>query len=309
MCSAPRPPPSLNSVARPKYDILPVIFAPLAQEVRLPQRPVRVIGIDLGTTNSTVAELVWRPEEGTLTPARCLEIPQPTQEGTYTHVLVPSVVALYQGKVIVGEGAKRLRAFPELGLTQNKTLFSECKNDIGVTRTYHKAPQGFQSAAEVSGVILKFLVQAAREDDPLPLDRTVVTVPASFQAAQRQDTLRAAELAGLQVRGGDLLDEPVAAFLDYLFLQGKDVLPELQTPRKVVVFDFGGGTCDVAVFRLGVAPGQQALQIEPLAVSRYHRLGGAISTPPSSMKCWCPSCASKMACRPLTWGLTTRKTT
>ncbi|MFP3869175.1 MAG: Hsp70 family protein [Desulfobacteraceae bacterium] len=253
---------------------LPVIFAPLAQEIRLPQRPVRAIGIDLGTTNSTVAELVWRPEEGIPAPARCLEIPQPTQEGTYTHVLVPSVVALYQGKVIVGEGAKRLRAFPELGLSQNKTLFSECKNDIGVARTYHKAPPGFQSAAEVSGVILKFLAQAAQEDDPLPLDRTVVTVPASFQAAQRQDTLRAAELAGIQVQGGNLLDEPVAAFLDYLFLQGKDILPELQTPRKVVVFDFGGGTCDVAVFRLGVAPRQQALQIEPLAVSRYHRLGG-----------------------------------
>jgi len=91
-----------------------------------------------------------------------------------------------------------LRAFPELGLSQNKTLFSECKNDIGVARTYHKAPPGFQSAAEISGVILKFLAQAAQDDDPLPLDRTVVTVPASFQAAQRQDTLRAAELAGIQ---------------------------------------------------------------------------------------------------------------
>jgi molecular chaperone DnaK len=253
---------------------LPVLLTPSSTEIKLPRKSLRVIGIDLGTTNSTVAELVWRPEEGTLAPARCLEIPQQTQEGTYTHVLVPSVVALYQGKVIVGEGAKRLRAFPELGLSQNKTLFFECKNDIGVAKTYHKAPPGFQSAAEISGVILKFLAQAAQDDDPLHLDRTVVTVPASFQVAQRQDTLRAAELAGIQVRGGDLLDEPVAAFLDYLFLQGADFLPELQTPRNAVVFDFGGGTCDVAVFRLRVAPRQQALQIEPLAVSRYHRLGG-----------------------------------
>jgi len=254
---------------------LPAILRPEGGELKLPTKPLRVLGIDLGTTKSTVAEMVWRPDEGKLAPARCLEIPQPTQEGIYTNVLVPSVVALYQGKVIVGEGAKRLRArSPELGLSHNKTLFFECKNDIGVARTYHKAPPGFQSASEISAVILKFLSQTAQDEDPLPLDRTVVTVPASFQVPQRQDTLKAAELAGIEVHGGDLLDEPVAAFLDYLFLQGADILPELQTPRNVVVFDFGGGTCDVAVFRLQVAPRRQALQIEPLAVSRYHRLGG-----------------------------------
>lgn len=118
---------------RHNMSTLPVIFTPLSQDLQPPQNPVRVIGIDLGTTNSTVAELVWNPREGGLSEAHCLEIPQYTQEGTYTHVLVPSVVALYQGKVIVGEGAKRLRArSPELGLSQNRTLFYEVKNDIGI---------------------------------------------------------------------------------------------------------------------------------------------------------------------------------
>jgi len=104
--------------------------------------------------------------------------------------------------------------------------------------------------------------------------RVVVTVPVSFQAAQRHDTLRAAELAGLEVQGVDLLDEPVAAFLDYLVDHSQNLLPALETPKNLVVFDFGGGTCDVAVFQVKLSRGQDPIQIAPLTVSRYHRLGG-----------------------------------
>jgi Molecular chaperone len=78
------------------------------------------------------------------------------------------------------------------------------------------APEGFRSAAEIAGKVLAFLKAAAQESNSIPPTRTVVTVPASFQVAQRRDTLRAAEMAGLKIAGGDLLDEPVAAFLDYL---------------------------------------------------------------------------------------------
>ncbi|MCX7916497.1 MAG: hypothetical protein N3A53_09390, partial [Verrucomicrobiae bacterium] len=70
----------------------------LSQPSAVPQRvpsPVRVLGIDLGTTNSTVAELVWSRGQTQPLSARCLEIEQPTDTGPYTHVLVPSVVALY----------------------------------------------------------------------------------------------------------------------------------------------------------------------------------------------------------------------
>src|SRR5436853_6495328 len=88
-----------------------------ATAATLPQKPIRVLGIDLGTTNSTVAELRWTPEEGLQQEARCLEVTQQTYETPYTRVLVPSVVAIHDGKVIVGEGAKRLRA--RLGLRQN----------------------------------------------------------------------------------------------------------------------------------------------------------------------------------------------
>ena len=250
--------------------------------------PLRVVGIDLGTTNSTIADVRWEP--GGPMKVRCVEVDQPTLEGTYTHVLFPSVVAIHGERVWVGEGAKRLRSrAPELGLEQNRNLFFECKNEMGVARTYHRAPEGFRSAAEVGAKVLAALHAAARADDATPIERVVVTVPASFQAAQRRDTLEAARLAGVSLSGGDLLDEPVAAFLDYVMgKEGGDgrtggrALEPLTSPAvgmteelegNLVVLDFGGGTCDVAVLRLERRE-EGSLVVSPLAVSRYHRLGG-----------------------------------
>ena len=72
-------------------------------------KPIRVVGIDLGTTNSTIAEARWEPG-GAAPKMRCVEVEQPTLEGTYTHVLFASVVAIHEGRVWVGEAAKRLRS-------------------------------------------------------------------------------------------------------------------------------------------------------------------------------------------------------
>ena len=168
--------------------------------------PVRVLGIDLGTTNSTVGEILWEPGQSGAVEVRCLEIDQDTTEGRYTHLLVPSVVALHQGKVYIGEGAKRLRArAADFGLEETRSVFSECKNDIGIKRTYHGAPMGFRSAAEVGGHVLRFLKDSATSESPAPADRVVVTVPASSQAAQRRDTLKAPERAGVPLGSGGLL--------------------------------------------------------------------------------------------------------
>lgn len=247
----------------------------LAQAEQIPatvSTPIRVLGIDLGTTNSTVAEVIWTRDQEQPPVVRCLEVEQPTDTGAYIHVLVPSVVALHGGQSWVGEGAKRLRA--NAGLRRNKDIFYECKNDIGVRRTYHLAPLGFRNAAEIGGHVLAFLKAAAESSSESPSTRTVVTVPASFQVAQRSDTLRAAQLAGLNLQPGDLLDEPVAAFLDYLVTHRDALLTELKQPQNLVVFDFGGGTCDVAIFQLYISSASNSIEIAPLAVSRYHRLGG-----------------------------------
>jgi molecular chaperone DnaK (HSP70) len=158
---------------------------------------VRAIGIDLGTTNSTVCELICRKGDEQPGLPQCLSVDQPATQGRYAHVLVPSVVALYGDQVGIGEGAKRLRAQPGAGLEEYKSWFAETKNDMGGRRTYHRAPAGFQSARAIAAEMLKFLYAAARAESELPIARTVMTVPASFQVAQRQDTVSAAQRAGI----------------------------------------------------------------------------------------------------------------
>jgi len=78
----------------------------------------------------------------------------------------------------------------------------------------------------------------------------------------------------MSLEPGDLLDEPVAAFLDYIVSQPSGAFTRQSGARRLLVFDFGGGTCDVAVFEVGFDGPRQQPTISPLAISRYHRLGG-----------------------------------
>lgn len=269
-------------------ELVPGLSAALSREVR-------AVGIDLGTTNSTVAEVVLKP--GAPAVCRTLDLDQPTREGVYTSPLVPSVVAILpDGTVRVGEGAKRLRAFPhEYGLSFEKTLFYDTKNEMGLLKTYHRASPDFDHASKIAGHVLRFLANAANLRTGAAPDAVSVTVPASFQLNQRRDTLLAARSAGLQIADDDLLDEPTAALTDF-FLTDSDGIncafpPGRTRPALCVVFDFGGGTCDVSVIqvarqdaarqdggRAAVAPPPAqpsgGLSLSQLSISRYHRLGG-----------------------------------
>lgn len=250
------------------------LITPHGASPTLATEAVRVIGIDLGTTSSTIAEIHWDPAKPQGFTLRCLEVDQPTTAGVYTNTLVPSVVAIEGGRTLVGEGAKRLLARGVANGEEFKSVFAECKNDIGAQRTYHRAPEGFRSPAEIGGHVLRFLKDAAFEFDPTQASRVVVTVPASFQAAQRLDTVKAAMIAGIPISSGDLLDEPVAAFLDYFVSHADTLRPLLRAPKNLLIFDFGGGTCDVAIFRPQGDAELGTWRMNPLAVSRYHRLGG-----------------------------------
>jgi molecular chaperone DnaK (HSP70) len=230
-------------------------------------RDLRVLGIDLGTTNSTVTEA--RAPRGRTPEARTLELDQPTPDGVFTGPLVPSVVALLpSGGQWVGEGAKRLRASPrEAGLQVEKSLFYETKNEMGLRKSYHRAPETHDRPWKIAGHVLEFLRRAAGGG----ADRVVVTVPASFQLNQRADTLMAAAAAGLDLKPWDLLDEPTAALLHYL--QAVQPGEDIALPRHLLVLDFGGGTCDVSVIE--TARGSDTVFEGALRMtSRYHRLGG-----------------------------------
>ena len=117
-------------------------------------KDIRVLGIDLGTTNSTVAEVTLSPNAPPT--CRTIEIDQPTREGLFTSPLIPSVVAILQDKKVwIGEGAKRLRAFSqESNLQHEKNLFYETKNEMGIRKTYYRAPTNFNHASKIAGHIL-----------------------------------------------------------------------------------------------------------------------------------------------------------
>ena len=225
------------------------------------------IGIDLGTTKSCIA--LARFVEGEIL-CECLTVDEPGQpEG---RIAVPSVVAVKDGAALVGHAAKRLAR--HRGFLQHRGSFSETKNEIGLRHTYARAPEGFQSATEIASHLLRYLVESTLDEDDLPLEPLVVTVPAAFHGAQRTATLSAAE-SGVGMKSPDvrLLDEPYAAVLDLLHRDPVKAGERLSQGSTWLVFDFGGGTCDVALFTLQASE-TAALAPRLLATSRYHRIGG-----------------------------------
>jgi molecular chaperone DnaK len=180
----------------------------------------KIIGIDLGTTNSCVAVL-----EG----GEPKVIPNP--EGNRT---TPSVVAFKNGEKQVGEVAKRQ------AITNPNTIIS-IKRHMG---TSHKVEvEGTEyTPQELSAMILQYIKTYAEEYLGEPVTKAVITVPAYFNDAERQATKDAGRIAGLEVER--IINEPTAAALAY----GLDKTDEDQT---ILVYDLGGGTFDVSILELG----------------------------------------------------------
>lgn len=180
----------------------------------------KIIGIDLGTTNSAVAVL-----EG----GEAKIIPNP--EGART---TPSVVGFKNGERQVGEVAKRA------AITNPNTVAS-IKRHMG-TDYKEKVEDKDYSPQEISAIILQYLKGYAEDYLGETVDKAVITVPAYFNDAQRQATKDAGKIAGLEVER--IINEPTAAALAY----GMDKTDKDQT---ILVFDLGGGTFDVSILELG----------------------------------------------------------
>ena len=180
----------------------------------------KIIGIDLGTTNSAVAVL-----EG----GEAKIIPNP--EGNRT---TPSVVAFKDGEIQVGEVAKRQAV-------TNPNTISSIKRHMGTD--YKVDVDGKQyTPQEISAMILQYLKGYAEDYLGETVDKAVITVPAYFDDAQRQATKDAGKIAGLEVER--IVNEPTAAALAY-------GLDKTDKEEKVLVFDLGGGTFDVSILELG----------------------------------------------------------
>ncbi|CAM3944800.1 molecular chaperone DnaK [Lederbergia lenta] len=197
----------------------------------------KIIGIDLGTTNSCVAVL-----EG----GEAKVIPNP--EGNRT---TPSVIAFKNGERQVGEVAKRQ------AITNPNTIMS-IKRHMGTTHTEEIEGKEY-SPQELSAIILQYLKSYAEDYLGEKVDKAVITVPAYFNDAERQATRDAGIIAGLEVER--IINEPTAAALAY----GLDKTDEDQT---ILVYDLGGGTFDVSIMELGDGV------FEVLATAGDNRLGG-----------------------------------
>ncbi len=232
-------------------------------------------GIDLGTTNSTLCRTSLPAGATSATEPELVSLRQSTPAGEFTGTLLPSIVATHQGREFVGQGAKDLRALmadTSKGIAKNVSLFHDCKNEIGTSRTYPNAPEGYRSPTDIAARILGYLRHEGIGETTA--GNVVVTVPASFQTAQRAETARACAMAGLDVSGGRLLDEPVAAFIDFAYRYDPSLVESVTGKKNLLVFDFGGGTCDIALFELAHMTADAPVQVASRSVSRFHRLGG-----------------------------------
>ena len=181
----------------------------------------KIIGIDLGTTNSAVAVLEGNESK---------IIPNP--EGNRT---TPSVVAFKNGEIQVGEVAKRQAV-------TNLNTISSIKRHMG-DASYKVEIEGKQyTPQEISAMILQYLKGYAEEYLGEKVEKAVITVPAYFNDAQRQATKDAGRIAGLEVER--IVNEPTAAALAY-------GLDKIDHEEKILVFDLGGGTFDVSILELG----------------------------------------------------------
>ncbi|MDP2340270.1 MAG: Hsp70 family protein [Deltaproteobacteria bacterium] len=184
----------------------------------------RVWGIDLGTTNSVIAQLV----DGKAVPIAI--------DGS---AIVPSIVLFHEdGSVVVGRPARNLE------LVHPERALRSAKRKIGTDHRYVvplAAGARSLSPEEVSAEVLRALKQGAEASTGVAVDDVVITVPAYFDDAQRRATLKAGELAGLNVLR--LLNEPTSAALVY----EQAGLGAAGGSQTLLVYDLGGGTFDVSV--------------------------------------------------------------
>ena len=198
----------------------------------------KLIGIDLGTTNSCVSFM----ENG-----RAVVIPN--AEGGRT---TPSVVAFTKnGERLVGQAAKRQ------AVTNASRTFSSVKREMGTDKKY-RVDQKEYTPQEISAMILQKLRADAESYIGEKVTDAVITVPAYFSDAQRQATKDAGLIAGLNVLR--IINEPTSAALAYGFDKGD--------PKKVMVYDLGGGTFDVSILDIN------SDTIEVLATAGNNHLGG-----------------------------------
>ena len=241
------------------------------------------VGIDFGTS-TTVVSIASFDEKSAMFKCQTLELMQQDKDETImTGQLLPSVIAINpknSAKLLIGEGAKSLKWDPSY--VPNVNLFHSFKMGLGAdmgqiwSESQYDAIRSPQDATRIFFQFLKIVIERAVKELGLPCDiEYAVSIPASFESNQRRDLLDALMANDIMTGKSVLIDEPNAAFLAYITPDesrkepikfGNSAFP------KVLVFDFGAGTCDISILELSVD--HNGLHSKNIAISQFQELGG-----------------------------------
>jgi molecular chaperone DnaK len=238
-------------------------------------------GIDLGTTSTLVCYVDAKSVDLTKSVRIPIQFLSVKQESPFPYdpsiddVKVASIIAIHNGKPYVGNNLYHLKGNSEF--INKKNIFYHWKLELGIDldtmypdAMYTKLDMPYK----IAGVILNYIRRQHFNNEPL--NNTIITVPASFQANQRIDVIKAAELAKINTSENMLIDEPNAAFLGYFNrlenLEKQDWANNVRN-KNILVIDFGGGTLDLSILNVDFRK-DTGIAISNRAISRYCDLGG-----------------------------------
>ncbi|MGL5705860.1 MAG: Hsp70 family protein [Tannerellaceae bacterium] len=241
------------------------------------------VGIDFGTSTTVVSIASYDAISGQIH-TKSLSLAQILPDGAkHSSVIVPSVIAWFQNRILVGFGASDMK----YQLKRGKNIWYSFKMELGedLGAKYYESElrdvdpfkiRNPQDAARVFFAYLKFLILHYCKENNISSDISyAVSIPASFEANQRKDLLNALMANDMKVSKQALIDEPNAAFISYVVSRAVDNEPIVISPdynSKVLVFDFGGGTCDISILEVG--KNENGFFSKNVAISKFTKLGG-----------------------------------
>lgn len=255
---------------------------PSVQNIQLASRATYV-GIDFGTS-TTVVSIATKEHGDDKIRTLPIKLTQILEDGTiYQSEKLPSVIAWFNGRLLVGEGASNLKYV----LTKGKNIWFSFKMEIGedLGAKYYNSEvanldgvkiRNPKDCVRVFFMYLNMLIKKYCQNNNLS-DNILyaVSIPASFEANQRKELMEALESNGMNISKQSLIDEPNAAFISYIHDSEDSEKPLLISPHynsKVLVFDFGGGTCDISILEIGKST--NGLYSKNVAISKFTKLGG-----------------------------------
>jgi molecular chaperone DnaK (HSP70) len=239
------------------------------------------IGIDFGTSTTVVSLSTFDSITSKIT-SNPIELNQKLYDGSiYTSYKIPTMVAYYNKKLLIGEGANNIK----LKLKQGINLWHSFKMDLGEDIGY-KYPKSQlnneqlkilnpKDATKIFFKYLKMQIEKYVEIHNLPSNiEYAISIPASFEANQRKDLIESVNANNMLLNNQTLIDEPNAAFLSYI--SNSKLKSEITLlndfPTNILVFDFGAGTCDISILEVGYSI--DGFYSKNISISRFEALGG-----------------------------------